>query len=79
MRYTDQQVRARVVSYAAAGSGDREWAERVAARCADLTYQFLAGDAGLFCKAFFGWRKTKAEAQRLRRLWARARRISEAS
>ena len=77
MKYTDQQVRARVVNYAAAGSGDRQWAERVAARCVDLIYQFLAGDAGLFGHAFFGWRRTKTQAQRLRRLRARALRISE--
>jgi hypothetical protein len=75
---TDAQVRARVVNLAAAGSGNRWWAEHRAARSVDLIYGMLVGDAGLFCHAFFGWKKTPAQRARLRRLWARAQRIATA-
>lgn len=73
---SDQDVRSRARNLALAGSGSEEVAER-AARSPDQIYQILAGDAGLFGKAFFGHRATRSERAKLRRLWARAQRIAK--
>jgi hypothetical protein len=44
---------------------------------ADEIYRKLVGHEGLFGKAFFGHRRTRAEARRLEHLWRRARKQAE--
>lgn len=39
---------------------------------AEMIYQRLVSDAGLFGKAFFGHKKSRAEARKLRSLWHKA-------
>lgn len=78
MRRADVEARERAVTIAAAGSMDPVWASRVASKSPDLIYKLLVCDAGLFGKAYFGWKKTAAERRRLDRLWKRAQRIAAA-
>ena len=44
---------------------------------ADVIYRKLVSTEGLFGKAFFGHRRTRAEARRLEHLWRRARKMAE--
>lgn len=43
---------------------------------ADQAYEQMVAKEGLYGKAFFGHRKTKAEARRLNHLWKRAMKMA---